>query len=389
MINVIRRTVMYAGFSGRVLNSLALGLLLLTPLAAQESLQPVVSGDSAVIRSWQGYNPMRLAQPNFPIENRSLLQYLTDSARHLLVEIGSEGKVVAAAAIDSIPDSTSRWMSICSLLQFDLLGDGSGEVTRRMVVIRISPDETGRNLRVRAPQTKGRPLDYRLLAVTLEKAGIELPKLRSFPSFYPMHQSPDSMLLPPVVLLRIETEASGKVLLSDVFSTTVPGISPQIEAAGLRSGITSPLTGDGKPNTAYLLVNLLSSGISPLPALKDSIVSEWFGFPRVTVLPDRPDSNELLCPPIPKADFRTLHWTECAGIAYSVPAKVAISKEGVTRVFIDLSVKRELRAKMDKRLREIRFFPAILTSGEPIDWRGSIRFEFSADGKLQVITDWL
>ncbi len=380
---------MYAGFSGRILNSLALGFLLLTPLAAQEPVQPIPGDTPGVIRTWQGYNPMRLTQPNFPVENRSMLQYFSDSARHLLVEVGPDGKVIAATAIDSVPVATSQWMGICTPLQFDLLGESSGDNQRRIVVIRITLDETGRNLRVRAPQTKGRPLEYRLLSATLEKAGIEIPKLRSFPSFYPVHHSPDSMLLPPVVLLKIETDALGKVLSSEVFSSTVPGISPQIEAAGLRAGVTSPANGNGQTKIAYLLVNLLSSGVSPLPALKDSNVNEWFGFPRVVALPDRPDSTELLCPPIPRTDLRKLQWVECAGVTYPVAAKVAISKEGVTRVFIDMKIKRELRSKMDKRLHEIRFFPAILANGEPIDWRGSIRLEFSEEGRLRVIPDWL
>lgn len=364
------------------------GFLFSALVTAQEQTKQSGSESQQEVRTWRGYNPMRLVQPNVPIENRSILQYFSDSARHLIVEVGTDGKVIAASTHDSIPDQKSIWTTICSQFQFDLLGDEQQGTSRRTVVLRITPDEIGRNLRARAPYTIGRPLDYRLLALSLRQAGIELPKVLLFPSFYPVRQSPDSLLLPPVVLLKIDLDALGRVLSSEVVSSTVPGISPHIEAAGLRARVTSPKNTSSQGNSAYLLVHLLSSGVSPVPPVSDSTAHEWFGFPRVVILPDRPDSAELLCAPLPKVDFRTLHWVECGGQPSVVPAKIVITKDGETRIYVDMKVNRQLRAKMEKRLHEIRFFPAILTSGEAIDWRGTMRFEFAADGKLQVQPDW-
>jgi len=224
----------------------------------------------------------------------------------------------------------------------------------------------------------------------LEELGVEVARLRCFPSFYYAVDRRAGWESYPYQIYRVELDSTGDVLEVELVGGTSSANNAQIRSA-INWGEYRPLKimGRAMGSSNFLVVSLLPTVDYPtLPVCVDGFdtANVWDRM-RVRLLPD---TVGLLAPPIPK-----LAWSGRIreGFIGDLPAdllsaRICVDSEGGSVVERISSDNWRWRRVFTTNAHNRRFFPAIDFAGRPRPWCGLVWVRYLDNSNARIWFSW-
>jgi hypothetical protein len=230
-----------------------------------------------------------------------------------------------------------------------------------------------------------------MYAYTLSLNGIQLPEIKSFPSYFCDLGNDTSLVRYPFLLARLELDKTGTPTLIEEVLSTYPAFSRQTLSA-INYGEYSPIQSGRNPSAAtqFLLVSFFPQMNYPTEPI-DSSGGDSISMPdrlRVRLLPD---TVHLLSPPVPRnfAEGSFAVTGAATKLGRAIYSTVGIDSSGFVTPHRVYNVPNSIRRIVTYVLKQLRFYPALTFQGEAVSFRGIVRLDFRGDPFVRITCFWL
>ena len=205
---------------------------------------------------------------------------------------------------------------------------------------------------------------------------VSAPEIIGFPSFYCDLQASDSTVVYPFVLSKIQLDEQGILTSRELIKTTYPDFTDHIYSTLMYADYAPALVNE-KPeaSTAYLIVSFFPDLNYPTEKWSDSRSD-------LTLLQNNqvrliPDNQSDIAPPIIKKENgdKMIFNSFPVYVQEKISARIRVSKTGKVSTNQIKNVAKVNKPKISSFIRDMRFYPALDSTGEAVDRQGTIYFE--------------
>ena len=240
--------------------------------------------------------------------------------------------------------------------------------------------------------------DADLYWLAMEANGIELPSIKTFPSYYTVIEDTTQHDLGQfdVVIARLGLDASGKPTSIDVISSTSPGDAMPIRSAILWGEYTPLLVkGVAQPCTTYVVVSMIEGIDYPtcrLPVSADDSLF-WIHSQRVRMVPDTVGYAVFPLPRRPlSGTVENAAADELRDDCYVIPLQVdTLGAYRMLAYFPDHATGRKgktFRVSLNRVLGRMRLYPALDFRGHPAMFAGPMMLQRPDSGIVRITYPW-
>jgi hypothetical protein len=229
-----------------------------------------------------------------------------------------------------------------------------------------------------------------LYFTSMERNGIGLPSLVSFPSYWSNLSVKDSVDIPKFILLEVQLNKTEQIEDVRIVRSTYPAFESQIVSAATRARINLP-TVKGKPIAASVFLSVLFFPGNNYPTAPFSPES-------ASSLPLRErvqlrciaDTVGLLSGPVPK--FNPAE--SVVGASYiernkdTIAVYLAVSPSGAGGCLRHDEIPAKLSEWIRAKATWMKFYPALDFSGNPQPFAGATYFIFSDSTSIRIDYTW-
>lgn len=233
--------------------------------------------------------------------------------------------------------------------------------------------------------------DYDLYVLALAINDIKPPRLVRFPSLHAVVGRRDSTDIYPYTLVRLDLNERGRASRVETIRNTLPHFSHQtLSACNWADFEPARVHGHPTPATVYLLVSFFPEVSYPTLPLVNPPADTLMIQMRMGVSV-RADTLGLLAKPIPRNVFtdrftltgvpgasfsEALVWTEVDTLGNARGLRVNSPYDATIQRFRTL-------------VGQLRFYPALSMSGEPVMFMGPLEARFVGSGDVRIRFLWL
>ncbi|MBD3401465.1 hypothetical protein GF420_01110 [candidate division GN15 bacterium] len=340
-------------------------------------------------------------EPAYPLEPPSSFRhdfeygFATDSIRLMTLSVSANGRYVSVqlprdrdTADLPLVQSLVSWLGPVDFEPARLHGEPVASLVP--VWIRFRPDGVVPEMHFVVDHNR-EVRDYDLYRLMLIVNEVEPPSLVTFPPYHAIVELEDSLDIYPYMLLRLELDTSGRAISIEPVRNTLPGFTDQIvHACNWAEFEPARVNGEVVAAPVYVMLSFFRAVSYPTQPWQhppdDSLLLQ-----RRMAVSVRADTLGLLAKPIPRNVYTgRFTLTELPGASFSsATIWTEVDTLGMARGLRVSSPYDQTVRRFRTMVDQLRFYPALDQSGEPVRFVGpmSARFAGSADVRIRFL--WL
>jgi hypothetical protein len=378
---MIPKRQMPAGYKLMIVLLLLLATTLTLPALAEDSHSPV----------YLGYSPARPIGMPDTVRSIDFKLLPRDSLQAVVLHIDARGRIVHYSGVDPNDVARQRYLehafrdlSFRPARHNDTAAPSLLPVIVMFRRVYYAPEITF------PVETDGSIPNSDLYEFCFRLNGIDIPRLRFFPSFHAALTPSDSVGSYPIFVARIEIDTSGSLTAVEPVLSTLPAFNAQLLSACLWADY-EPGRIDGAAVTAggYLVILVYPLEHYPAKPVDYAHADTSAGRYRVRVRIVA-DTSQLVAAPVQaRAPGDSLRIIQVGmGSTFEGMARVRIDTLGNLEVLETYQASRKLDSLVAWTLNRVRFYPAISWQGKAISFESVVTYQYSYSEILRIQPQW-